>query len=685
MKLTRFSYSFKGLLLLICLGIQHGKSNAKAINKPKHGVNKSGSKKFNAPKGKFCKNHSYCVKYSDLDCASEWVQLNCPRMCRLCEYEGPNLLNLPAVLYYKKGDKKHGISGKTSHKTKHADKDKKIQRRSEDDGDRRDVVFLSKPYDYAPKPTTPMPTTSYTVFDYKGNYRNWLFLYPDQHPVNLRYVDQGKAKDSNQQTDQQQQSSDSQNAATAGAPVAAEAVAAPTVSPASLAAAQPAAPAFASPATAPGVGQPAMAAAQPWNGAQTAMTNQTQNKTIELINQSVSLASNETQQARFKPIVPSAQGYDAENSSVPAGNMDFSTTGQVATQDTTSSADAPAQTPWTCCRKVPPPKDCKPCPKLPKAPHMPYVFNIYCDDIYKDCAYAYSNCNDTWWEINCPKTCGLCKTKDKVSSPTAKEIMPKEVKNLVNAELQSDLVAPIPGEKPLVAKYTLRVKPKLINGVPQMQEIRIMPPNKSGVSAYVKPLMVLKQNITKPMIENIEIDVPKKGTKFSRKPSVEVIEGDHKETLQVHKGQAVVDDAMQRSNTKSEETQETKPKIEAKEDSPGQTLSPINTTTEQTAANYTTTEQTQSSSATAPYQGYTNQTPDAQTQSTTTTATADQSTASYQAYTQPQAASTASATEKTALSSTETCTDDNLCATYVESQCSEPWLVANCKSKCKLC
>jgi len=44
-----------------------------------------------APKGSFCVNHSYCVKYSDLDCASEWVELNCPRMCRLCEYEGkPN-------------------------------------------------------------------------------------------------------------------------------------------------------------------------------------------------------------------------------------------------------------------------------------------------------------------------------------------------------------------------------------------------------------------------------------------------------------------------------------------------------------------------------------------------------------------------------------------------------------------
>lgn len=45
-------------------------------------------KSLSAPKGEFCVNHSYCSKYSDLDCASEWVQLNCPRMCRLCEYEG---------------------------------------------------------------------------------------------------------------------------------------------------------------------------------------------------------------------------------------------------------------------------------------------------------------------------------------------------------------------------------------------------------------------------------------------------------------------------------------------------------------------------------------------------------------------------------------------------------------------
>ena len=55
------------------------------------------SNSVQAPKGKFCKNHSYCVKYSDLDCASEWVQLNCPRMCRLCEYEGDVISKLMVV------------------------------------------------------------------------------------------------------------------------------------------------------------------------------------------------------------------------------------------------------------------------------------------------------------------------------------------------------------------------------------------------------------------------------------------------------------------------------------------------------------------------------------------------------------------------------------------------------------
>ena len=89
--------------------------------------------------------------------------------------------------------------------------------------------------------------------------------------------------------------------------------------------------------------------------------------------------------------------------------------------------------------------------------------------------------------------------------------------------------------------------PKLRDGVPQVQEIRIMPPKSDKTQAFFKPLMVLKQNVTKPMIENIEIDIPEKGKKYSTKPSVEVIEGDHREMLEVTKGQAVVENAEQRS------------------------------------------------------------------------------------------------------------------------------------------
>ena len=117
------------------------------------------------------------------------------------------------------------------------------------------------------------------------------------------------------------------------------------------------------------------------------------------------------------------------------------------------------------------------------------------------------------------------------------------------SEVQSDLVAPASGPKPLQAKYTIRVKPKLKDGIPQIQEIRIMPPKSNATKGFVKPLMVLKQNVTRPMIENIEIDVPEKGKSFSSKPSVEVIEGDHKEMLEVTKGQAVVENPAQKSET----------------------------------------------------------------------------------------------------------------------------------------
>lgn len=54
------------------------------------------------------------------------------------------------------------------------------------------------------------------------------------------------------------------------------------------------------------------------------------------------------------------------------------------------------------------------------------------------------------------------------------------------------------------------------------------------------------------MIENIEIDIPQEGVKYSSKPSVEVVEGDHKELMKVTKGQAVVENAAQKSETNSE-------------------------------------------------------------------------------------------------------------------------------------
>lgn len=188
-------------------------------------------------------------------------------------------MKLPAVLYYKKGNKKHGITKKgdrkhiitskkhRKHNIEHASKviDK---RDKDDDGGRRDVVFLSRPSDYSPtKPPSNPPTTSYSLFDYKSNYRNWLFLYPEEHPVHMQYVDQGKAADPNQQNGAIQQAAATQDAsAAAAAPAtgtaepavgasappapAAPAAAAPAVAPAAPAVGQTAAPAEAAPAVA---------------------------------------------------------------------------------------------------------------------------------------------------------------------------------------------------------------------------------------------------------------------------------------------------------------------------------------------------------------------------------------------------------------------------------------------------
>ena len=186
---------------------------------------------------------------------------------------GPDIMKLPAVLYYKKGNKKHGITKKgdkkhsvtskkhRKHKIEHASK--VIDKRDNDDGGRRDVVFLSRPSDYSPtKLPSSNPTTSYSLFDYKSNYRNWLFLYPEEHPVHMQYVDQGKAADPNQQNGAQQQAAATQDA-TAAAAAPATGTAAPAAAPAvpgAAAAVAPAAPAVGQTAT-PTEAAPAVAAA----------------------------------------------------------------------------------------------------------------------------------------------------------------------------------------------------------------------------------------------------------------------------------------------------------------------------------------------------------------------------------------------------------------------------------------
>lgn len=300
-------------------------------------------------------------------------------------------MKLPAVLYYKKGDKKHGISG-SKHKSKHTTKH--IEKR--DDGDRRDVVFLSHPNDYSPtKQPDPVPTTSYSLFDYQSNYRNWLFLYPDQHPVNLRYVDTGKAADPNQQSTVQQTAAGAQDAPVASTPAGQAGVAAPAnggapvtspaagvtpaaasttafaAAPATVPATDTSAAAPAAIAAAPTTAQSASAAAAPAAGAipgvapastqtpaasnpampqvgQAAATVQqpgapivaqkpvaaqqpAANETIQLINQTVSLASNTT------GFVPSVANASQPNRTIMAGAF---TAGNMTSNETVATGNA---------------------------------------------------------------------------------------------------------------------------------------------------------------------------------------------------------------------------------------------------------------------------------------------------------------------------------------------------------
>jgi len=263
------------------------------------------------------------------------------------------------------------------------------------------------------------------------------------------------------------------------------------------------------------------------------------------------------------------------------------------------------------------------------------------------------------------------------------------------SEIQSDLIAPASGPKPLQAKYTIRIMPKLRDGVPQVQEIRIMPPKSDKTLAFFKPLMVLKQNVTKPMIENIEIDIPEKGKKYSAKPSVEVIEGDHREMLEVSKGQAVVENAEQRSQDH--------PAGIGTQDSTEQPTSQ-NTTQYSTPQNATKSSQTATQPSTSQ-----NATQSSASQNATqavipqnetkplTSQDAPVKQSSQNAaviantrVSQPQAPATAPSvnapsTSAASNSVAQPCTDDGRCVVYPENRCAEPWLVTNCRLKCKLC
>ena len=196
---------------------------------------------------------------------------------------GPDIMKLPAVLYYKKGNKKHGITKKGNkkhsitskkhrkHRIEHPSK--VIDKRDNDDGGRRDVVFLRRPSDYSPtKSPYNSPTTSYPLFDYKSNYRNWLFLYPEEHPVHMQYVDQGKAADPNQQNGAQQQAAATQDASAAAAASATGTAAEPAVGASAPPAPAAPAPAPAVPGSAPAVAPAAPAVGQTAAPAEAALT-----------------------------------------------------------------------------------------------------------------------------------------------------------------------------------------------------------------------------------------------------------------------------------------------------------------------------------------------------------------------------------------------------------------------------
>ena len=73
--------------------------------------------------------------------------------------------------------------------------------------------------------------------------------------------------------------------------------------------------------------------------------------------------------------------------------------------------------------------------------------------------------------------------------------------------------------KPAIVKYQVQIAPK-VPGVPIDQEIAIMPPE--GTKGERKPLVLLKQVVSKPTDERIQVIIPKTESEAISSPKVEV-------------------------------------------------------------------------------------------------------------------------------------------------------------------
>lgn len=136
----------------------------------------------------------------------------------------------------------------------------------------------------------------------------------------------------------------------------------------------------------------------------------------------------------------------------------------------------------------------------------------------------------------------------------------------------------------------------------------------------------LKQRVTKPMVENIEIDVPPKGTKYSDEPRVEVIEGNKHESLNVVGGQADLSQAeADLSAGKTQQSQDATPT----QTTPAETTA-ANTTTSGNNGNWTTPSPPATAAYAAPAQQPAPQTPEAQPAQDTQTQYSQSQTQSYQ-------------------------------------------------------